>query len=210
MKFLAISDTHGQHQNLNLEAADCLIHAGDVSKKGDGHEVEDFLDWFESLDYQYKIFIAGNHDWYFEKQSAAVIKKRIPENVIYLNDSGVEIEGLSIYGSPVQPFFFNWAFNRQRGEDIAQHWKLIPPNTDILITHGPPYGILDETFRKEKVGCEELIKKVEEIQPKVHIFGHIHEAYGQVQKGETLFVNASVVNLAYQLVNEPIAFSIRK
>ncbi|MFN8395634.1 MAG: metallophosphoesterase [Bacteroidia bacterium] len=122
------------------------------------------------------------------------------DNVIYLNDSGVEIEGVKIWGSPIQPWFFDWAFNRQRGADIAKHWALIPEDTDILVTHGPPYGILDRTDDGKLVGCEELIKVVERIRPKIHVFGHIHEAHGSLIKDGTHYVNASILNLRYMRV----------
>jgi len=91
----------------------------------------------------------------------------------------VIIEGVKFYGSPWQPRFFDWAFNLDRGEEIKKKWDLIPMDTDVLITHGPPYGILDLTHEGEKVGCEELMKAVLRVQPKIHIFGHIHEAYGE-------------------------------
>ena len=141
MKIVAISDTHGLHQQVQLPKGDLLLHSGDVAKRGSKQEIVAFLNWFSQQDFQYKIFIAGNHDFYFEETPVATIADLIPENVIYLNDSGVTIEGIHIWGSPVQPRFFNWAFNRDRGADIDQHWQLIPENTDILLTHGPPQGI---------------------------------------------------------------------
>ncbi len=208
MKIVAISDTHGKHQNLILPKGDMLIHAGDVSSMGKESEILDFLKWFSDIDFQYKIFIAGNHDFYFERKNEALIKQIIPENVIYLNDSAVEIGGIKIWGSPISPWFYNWAFNRYRGEDIKRHWDKIPQNTDILITHGPVFGILDKTTRNDSVGCEDLFKKVEEIKPKFHICGHIHEAYGRVKKGKTEFINASVLDENYVLKNKPITFEI--
>ena len=208
MKIIAISDTHGKHRNLDLPQGDMLIHAGDVSSRGLEDEVLDFLDWYESLDFKYKIFIAGNHDFYFEKEKKEAIEKVIPSNVIYLNDSGVTIEGIKIWGSPIQPWFFDWAFNRKRGEEIAQHWKFIPDDTNILVTHGPAFGLLDKTFREESVGCEELLKSIKKVKPQFHIAGHIHEAYGQVEKDGTHFINASVLDLRYQLVNKPFEFEL--
>ncbi len=208
MKIVAISDTHGKHQNLILPKGDMLIHAGDVSSMGKESEILDFLKWFSDIDFQYKIFIAGNHDFYFERKNEALIRQIIPENVIYLNDSAVEIGGIKIWGSPISPWFYNWAFNRYRGEDIKRHWDKIPQNTDILITHGPVFGILDKTTRNNSVGCEDLLKKVEEIKPKFHICGHIHEAYGRVKKGKTEFINASVLDENYVLKNKPITFEI--
>ena len=215
MKIVAISDTHGKHRNLVLPEGDILIHAGDVSSMGKESEIKDFLNWFSKTDFTYKIMIAGNHDFYFEKivDNAKVLEELIPANVIYLNDSVVEIENLGqktlrIWGSPIQPWFFNWAFNRNRGEDIKRHWDKIPQNTDMLITHGPAYGILDKTTRNESVGCEDLLEKVKEVKPIFHICGHIHEAYGYIKQSGTEFINASVLDENYNLRNKPIVFEI--
>ncbi len=208
MQFAVISDTHGQHKALKLPKADVIIHAGDISGRGHAYEVIDFLNWFKNLDYKYKIFIAGNHDFYFEKETEETIKKIIPENIIYLNDSGVTIEGIKIWGSPVSPWFFDWAFNRQRGKEIRQYWDLIPADTDILITHGPAYNILDRCASGEKVGCEDLLAKIEELKPKFHLCGHIHEAYGSFDNGATRFINASVLDEHYLLKNKPVVFEI--
>ena len=208
MKLVAISDTHGYHDQLVLPAGDILIHAGDVSARGSEKEVKYFLDWFEAQDFKYKIFIAGNHDFFFELASIERIKNIIPDNVIYLNDGGIHIEGYHIWGSPMTPWFLDWAFNRQRGADIQKHWHFIPHSTDILITHGPVYGILDRTVHGLHVGCETLKDTLKTILPKVHICGHIHEAYGQMQTKDTLYINASVLDVRYRLVNNPIVFEI--
>lgn len=208
MKFVAISDTHGLHEHLVLPEADVLIHSGDVSSRGKKDEVENFLHWFSSLDYKYKIFIAGNHDFFFENTDRDKIAKMIPDGVIYLEDEGVQIDDINIWGSPITPTFFNWAFNRDRGKPIRKHWDLIPDNTDILITHGPVYGILDKTFSGIHAVCEELKAAIKRIKPKVHISGHIHEGYGQKTITDILYLNASVVNLRYQVVNAPIEFTL--
>lgn len=206
LKFVAISDTHGRHRNLVLPKGDVIIHGGDITYKGEEAEVADFLNWFAKLPYKYKVFTAGNHDFFFEKAKPDYIRSLIPEGVTYLNDSGIQIEGCTIWGSAITPWFFNWAFNRRRGHDINKHWKLIPPDTQILITHGPAFGILDAVDNGKHVGCVDLLKTVKVIKPKVHITGHIHEAYGRVKMGETLFINASVLNEAYQLVYPPQTF----
>jgi Icc-related predicted phosphoesterase len=108
----------------------------------------------------------------------------------------------------VTPWFYDWAFNRERGQEIKKHWDLIPDATDILITHGPAYGILDLTIHNIHVGCEELKDKIESIKPKVHIFGHIHEAYGTYANSNIRYINASVLNVRYQMVNEPLSFNL--
>jgi len=208
VKFVAISDTHCRHTNIKLPKGDVLLHAGDVCYKGNKEEVVDFLKWFDKQDYQHKIFIAGNHDFYFEKSRPAEIKKLIPDNITYLNDSGVTIDGINIWGSPVTPWFYHWAFNRHRGEEILKHWNLIPTDTHILMTHGPVAGIHDSVINGEHVGCRDLLEKVKEIKPKVHVCGHIHEASGVSQKWGTKFINACVLNESYELVNKPVVFEV--
>lgn len=209
MKILFLSDTHGQHRKLkNLPQADMLIHAGDVSQRGEDHEVEDFIKWFSKLEYQYKIFIAGNHDFYFEDETVNRIQRMLPPDAYYLCDTGVTIEGVNIWGSPITPTFFNWAFNRDRGKEIAKYWSKIPKNTDVLITHGPPFGILDLTKAGLNVGCEDLLKKVKSIKPKYHLFGHIHETYGEYQNAHTIFCNGSILDENYAIANQPILFEI--
>ncbi|MBX7243744.1 MAG: metallophosphatase domain-containing protein [Bacteroidia bacterium] len=208
MKFVAISDTHGKHRQLVLPEGDVILHAGDVSSKGQKNEIEDFLEWYSGLNFRHKIFIAGNHDFYFESNQSVNTETLIPGGIIYLNDSGVELEGIKIWGSPVSPWFFDWAFNRKRGADISKHWELIPAETDILITHGPPYGIGDKTVRGQNVGCEDLLEKISGINPKVHLFGHIHEDYGSFTQNNTTFYNASCLNVNYAIANPPIVFEI--
>ena len=208
MKFVAFSDSHCRHHNLRLPKGDILICAGDISYRGKKEEIVDFLEWFKIQKHKYKIFIAGNHDFFFEKAKATEIAKIVPDNIIYLKDSGVEIEGINIWGSPVTPWFFNWAFNRHRGKEIRKHWNLIPENTDLLITHGPVYGYLDQVINEEHVGCKDLLERVKEIKPKVHVCGHVHESYGTIKRGGTQFINCSVLNEMYELVNKPVAFEI--
>jgi Icc-related predicted phosphoesterase len=206
MTIVAISDTHNLHHQVTLPKGDILVHSGDVSSQGKEREIVAFLNWFSAQPHKHKVFIAGNHDFYFENTPVSDVNKLIPDNVIYLNDSGVTIEGIRIWGSPVQPWFYDWAFNRKRGEDIRKHWALIPQNTDILLTHGPAYGIHDKTTRGEKVGCVDLRETIDKIQPKLFVCGHIHEGYGVLDNGQTTFINASVVNLQYQVVNKPVVF----
>ncbi len=208
MKIVCISDTHDQHDDLILPKGDVLIHAGDVSSQGKQFQVESFLQWFANQPHTHKIFIAGNHDFFFERAPKELIESLIPENVVYLNDSGVTIEGVHFWGSPVQPWFYDWAFNRQRGVEILKHWELIPSETDVLITHGPPNGILDKTARGVKAGCVDLFKIIRRVRPKLFVCGHIHEAYGTEISMGTTFVNASVLDLSYKLVNKPIVFDL--
>lgn len=208
MKFVTIADTHGKHSSLTLPPGDTIIHAGDISMKGEKDEVADFLKWFSNLNFEHKILIAGNHDFFFERESDEHIQELLPKNVVYLKDSLTIINGLKIWGSPITPWFFNWAFNRHKGDPIKRHWDLIPTYTDILITHGPIFRTLDTNAEGQHVGCKDLFNKVHEIKPKIHICGHIHESYGTVDKFGTKFINASVLNAKYELTNNPIEFEL--
>lgn len=207
MKIAFISDTHGKHGGLHIPSTDLLIHAGDLSGRGTAIEVQQFVDWFTALPVKYKVFIGGNHDFLLER-TPSLFKTMLNDDIIYLEDSGVEIEGVNIWGSPISPFFFNWAFNRHRGEDIKRYWELIPDDTDILITHGPPLGYGDLLANGERVGCADLLEAVKRVQPQYHVFGHIHEDYGVFKTQATTFVNASVLNLRYELVNAPISVEV--
>ncbi|MCW3073682.1 MAG: metallophosphoesterase [Flaviaesturariibacter sp.] len=208
LRFVAISDTHCRHKSLKLPKGDAIIHSGDLTYKGKKEEVLDFLSWFKGLNYTHKIFIAGNHDFFFEKEGKRSIEGYIPSNIIYLNDSGTNINGINIWGSPITPWHFDWAFNKKRGRDIARHWNLIPSDTDLLITHGPPYSILDQVLNERPVGDRDLLKRVGELKPKVHVFGHIHEAYGKCTKDGTRFYNVCNLNEHYELVNPPTVFDL--
>ena len=208
MKFVVISDTHGIHQQLNLPDADVIIHAGDVSNLGKKEEILFFLDWFSSLPYQHRIFIAGNHDFFFERNSPADIFNIIPAGITYLNDTGINIEGIEIWGSPITPWFNNWAFNRMRGADIRTHWSQIPDNVNVLITHGPPFRCLDFTIDKKNAGCKDLFNRIEEVNPSYHIFGHVHEGYGTMKRKDTTFINASILDESYKMKNKPVIFEL--
>ncbi|MGI8494252.1 MAG: metallophosphatase domain-containing protein [Pyrinomonadaceae bacterium] len=207
-RIVCLSDTHNySSEQIIVPDGDILIHAGDATIQGTIDEIVLFNRWFSRFPHKHKIFVAGNHDWLFEI-SPKLARSLLDEKIIYLQDSSVEIEGLKIYGSPFQPRFFDWAFNLMRGAEIAEKWKLIPNDTDILITHGPPNGILDETPRGDAAGCEELRKRVGEIHPKLHIFGHIHCGYGKIETAGTIFVNASNCDESYDPVNPPIVVNI--
>jgi|APTNR8051073442_1049403.scaffolds.fasta_scaffold00005_233 Icc-related predicted phosphoesterase len=206
MKIILISDTHNQHEKLTLPEGDMIIHAGDVSGGGSHVEVLSFLYWFARLPFKYKIFIAGNHDFLLERKM--ITESDFPDGVTYLKNSMVEIEDLRIYGSPYTPKFSNWAFMKKRGEDMRNVWTLIPRNVDILVTHGPPFMILDQTAHGAYIGCEGLLNRVKELKPKVHVLGHVHEGYGIKEEFGVNFINASVLNENYRLINEPIVIGI--
>lgn len=206
MKFVCISDTHCKHDHIEVPEGDVLIHAGDSTGRGSFDDLKNFGEFLSRMSHRYKVVISGNHDFCFQTDRSA--SKAVLGEAIYLQDSGIEIEGLKIYGSPWQPWFFDWAFNLQRGPEIKKVWDKIPENTDILITHGPPMGILDKTRGGDHAGCEELLKAIKRINPSYHIFGHIHEGYGVYERGATTFINASTCDVGYQPINPPIVFDI--
>ncbi len=218
MRLVCISDTHNLHDHLCVPDGDVLVHAGDATMQGTEEELRRFADWLQGLPHRRKVVVAGNHDWLCERQPNEAA--RIFEGLDYLLDSGVEIDGRRFWGSPWQPWFLSWAFNLPRGEALRAKWDLIPPTTDVLITHGPPQGLLDEVETRTlrmlnahdapdgHVGCEDLRTAVEALGPRVHVFGHIHEGYGQHRERETLSVNASSCDGRYRPVNAPIVVDL--
>lgn len=214
MRIVCVSDTHNCNEAIAVPDGDLIIHAGDATVNGTEAEVDAFIDWFSNLPHERKIFVAGNHDWLFERDELAS-KKLLSRGVIYLEDSITKVKGLKVYGSPWQPRFFDWAFNLNRGDELAEKWKLIPDDIDILITHGPPMGILDEVPRQwgiENTGCEELKRRVAEIAEhgrlKLHVFGHIHCGYGTHEEFGMKFVNASTCDEDYRPTQLPIVVDL--
>lgn len=199
VKIISISDTH-TYENFEIPDGDILLHSGDISFRGTFGEMNRAMRWLKSLPHKHKVFICGNHDWLGETDPL-LMKELAEENgIIYLDDSGIELMGLKIWGSPVQPEFCNWAFNRKRGEEIARHWAKIPDDTQVLVTHGPPMGILDKLEDGTLVGCEELRKRVDQLQSlRLHSFGHIHCAAGEyTDPNGKLFVNAAICTEEYK------------
>lgn len=214
MRIVCISDTHNCLEQIAVPEGDVLIHSGDATVNGSEIEVIGFLARFSRLPHKRKIFVAGNHDWLFEKDDDRA-RRLLDPGISYLQDSSTEIDGLKIYGSPWQPRFFDWAFNLNRGREMAEKWAMIPDDIDILITHGPPHGILDLVPRKgwdENTGCEELRKRVEQLahlgRLKLHVFGHIHCGYGVHEEFGVKFVNASICDEQYNPTQSPIVIDL--
>lgn len=212
-RIICISDTHNCHRSLAVPPGDLLIHSGDATINGTEAEIADFADWFRRLPHRQKIFVAGNHDRLFEDDPGRA-QQFLGDEVLYLEDSAATIEGLWIYGSPWQPRFFDWAFNLDRGPEMAAIWSKIPADIDVLITHGPPFGILDEVSRpagKENAGCEQLREKLEKLIPgrlRLHVFGHIHGGYGTAAFHGATFVNASICDEEYRPTQRPIIIDL--
>jgi Icc-related predicted phosphoesterase len=208
MRFVALSDTHGWHEDVVVPEGDVLLFGGDMCGRGTVDEVRRFARFLESQPHPHKVVIAGNHDWPFERTPKEA--REALGDLSYLQDESLEIGGVKIYGSPWQPEFFQWAFNLPRGRPLREIWSRIPEDTQVLITHGPPHGILDLTSRGVAAGCEALRERVEELpELKAHVFGHIHEAHGSHELGNCKFYNASICDL-YQraAVNPPWVFEL--
>ena len=188
MKILQISDTHNRHRLLtNLPAADVMVHCGDFTENGTEEEVLDFLNWYIDLPYKYKIFVTGNHDlclW-----DAKDIED-LPENVFFLQDRGVTIEGVK---------FFGIAYNHSE--------RLIPEGTDIVITHEPPIMILDESVGTHW-GNFPLFKRIMEVRPRYHLFGHAHESCGTLKQDDIIFSNGAILDNFYHISHQPKVFLI--
>jgi Icc-related predicted phosphoesterase len=188
-----LSDTHTLHRRLTLPPVDLLVHAGDISRRGTPGEILDFLDWYGEQEARARVLVAGNHDFWAEANPEEMHRLCRERAIQYLQDEGAEVLGLRAWGSPVTPYFRGMAFNRERGAASRAHWEHIPKDLDLLVTHGPPHGVLDRTFFGLQVGCEELRAAVLARPPRLHVFGHIHEAAGATQLPEvpTWFHNAA-------------------
>ena len=206
MRLVLLSDTHQRHDKIVVPDGDVLVHAGDFSSRGAKNEVERFNAWLGTLPHRHKVVIAGNHDFLFERDPERA--RALLVHAHYLQDDLAEVAGLRIWGSPWQPWFFDWAFNLARGPALAARWALVPEGVDVLLTHGPPARILDLTAREEHVGCQDLAEAIPRIRPRLHVFGHIHESYGRSEREGTTYVNASNCDLGYRPVQPPIVVEL--
>lgn len=203
MKIVCWGDTHGHHEGVEIPDGDIFIFVGDYTGVNSSAELHRFNNWLGKLPHETKIFIAGNHDRCFESDTSFYAS--LLTNAHYLQDSMIEVRDLRIWGSPYTPRFLHWAFNRDRGKDIRRHWDMIPDCIDILITHGPPQGILDCDQHGESLGCHDLFEAVVRVQPSLHVFGHIHASYGIDKFGDTIFMN--VGKDYHPKKNPPIVFN---
>ena len=223
-----ISDLHGHFPK--LMGGDLLIIAGDCTTNDKLYAWNEFFNWLDAQKYTRKILVAGNHDNFCEQWATSddsihdVFLGR--PSVTYLCDSGTEFDGYKIWGSPWTSAFkginpkcmaFTMPFGCDTEEHLHEQWKLIPTDTDILITHSPPFGILDgipiedgSFFHAGSISLEHELET--RLRPKFHIFGHIHEQGGKHETigiadpdrfRATVHVNASYVNERYKPVNKP-------
>ena len=209
MKIVCISDTHGYHGVMThpIPEGDVLVVAGDFTQTGSKAQVLDFNEWLKDQPCKHKVVVAGNHDWCFENKKRGAAPGWISE-AIYLQDQGTVIDGVKFYGTPWQPEFGNWAFNLRRGKELRDKWDAIHGDTDVLITHGPPDGIMDLDRDGDPVGCEDLRDRVLELRPELHVFGHIHSGHGWTIQDGITYVNASVCNEAYEAIQAPIVVEV--
>jgi calcineurin-like phosphoesterase family protein len=238
LKIVALSDTHTMGHRITVPDGDVLVHAGDLTFRGTEDEIRGELGWLESLPHKHKLFVAGNHDFGFDKNAPAEFrgwkvhpsgltpdelelrKKRLLADfpgLTYLENSGCEIEGVKFYGSPNQPWFWDWAFNFPKKElksgiTAERTWAAIPDDTEVLITHGPPAGIRDRNTHdygpeNHRLGDPFLRTRLLTLpRLSMHIFGHIHGGYGTEfsADGRVAFINAASCNEDYAPINEPI------
>lgn len=216
MRLVCVSDTHNLASGLSLPDGDVLIHSGDFTMRGQVREFEKFASWLGTLSHKHIVVVAGNHDWLAEEhpEDARRILTSARNNIHYLHDQSVDLDGLKVYGSPYQPEFFSWAFNLPRGPILADKWAEIPEDAEVVVTHGPPMLIGDQVHREgtlaiENVGCSDLAARLRKLPKlKAHICGHIHPGHGLREINGVKYVNASVLNDQYLLVNSPIVIDV--
>lgn len=207
MKLVVVSDTHEKQQELGALGGDVLIHCGDSAYGfGSTDAAVDLLDdWFARQAFGLILCIGGNHD--FGLQARVGVQDPVFRNAVYLQDNSVRYKGLTFYGTPWVPELEDWAFYLPP-TDMRDRWELIPETTDVLITHSPPHGILDRNSRGKSCGCPSLLKRVLDVGPRIHCFGHVHASAGTLKLRGTTFVNASVVDSRYQIARRPYEFHL--
>jgi Icc-related predicted phosphoesterase len=193
MRIVAVADTHLFTNDLTVPDGDVFVHAGDMCRGGSLDELREAAAWIAALPHRHKVIVAGNHDRAFEDAPADA--RAVISAFIYLQDSAATIDGIRFYGAPWQPEFNGWAFNLPRGAPLADKWQHIPRGIDVLVTHSPPLGIGDATSHEEhyaeRAGCDDLLRRVREVTPRLHLFGHIHQDGGLWRDGATTFANVT-------------------
>lgn len=213
MKLCLISDIHGTWNKVTIPECDILISCGDYSFRGEPYMVKDFHRWLNKQNAKYVISVQGNHEKQVEQYfnvSKQIALEACPR-VNFIDEGLIEIDGVKIWCSAITPFFHNWAWNRYRGDEIKKHWDKIPNDIDVLITHGPPAGVLDKCPDGRRVGCDNLYNRIYHLKNlKMHAFGHIHDSYGTQVIGNVTFINASICNEEYKATNLPITYELTK
>ena len=207
MKLVIISDSHGRHEELGTLRGDVLVHCGDSGNGFTRHADDvDRLDaWFGQQRFNRILCIGGNHD--FEMQARAGRGGQVFRNAEYLQDQAYEYRGVRFYGSPWTPELVDWAYYLN-DDELRERWELIPDEVEVLITHTPPFGILDRNSSGRNCGCRELQLRLLDLHPRVHCFGHIHASAGTTSLNGTTYVNASMVNRRYEIARAPVELDI--
>jgi hypothetical protein len=215
LRLVCTSDIHGQQVQVKVPDGDVFIFAGDAAGQGGESEFRRFCQWVQWLPHRHKLIVAGNHDGVVERlgkeATTALLTAdgRHPE-IQYLQDQKYVVQDLVFWGAPWTPRFFNWSFMETRGAKMKQKWDLMPNHVDVLITHGPSYGRLDVSGRDPgRCGCEALADRIKQVQPKLHVHGHIHGSYGWSEQRwpdgrVTCYANVSCCNEAYAPINPPV------
>lgn len=201
IRLVLLSDTHECHREVDVPGGDILIHAGDFSLFSKSlRAIDDFNNWLGELPHSHVLLVPGNHEFFLEADPR---RRSLLTNATVLINEGIEIDGLRIWGSPTTPLY-GGAFGLSSPEDRKRLYARIPDGTDILITHGPPYGILDMAPGSSMhSGCRELLDAVLRVRPKLHVCGHIHGAGGIFATEHTTFVNAALPGVSAELERGP-------
>jgi predicted phosphodiesterase len=208
MDIVIMSDTHGLHRELEVPHGDILIHAGDFTMFSKWlREIEDFNDWLGELPHKWKFVVPGNHEFFLEADPS---RRSLLFNAKVLIDEAETVDGLKLYGSPVTPLY-GGAFGKSSPLDRQRHWARIPLDTHILVTHGPPFGVLDVSpGQPERMGDPELLSRLNELKSlRLHCFGHVHGAYGMADQGGATLVNAALLGPLGDLSNQPIVLKMK-
>lgn len=219
LSVVGISDTHGKHAQTRFKEwdtgeYDMIVHSGDISNIGDPAEILNFMDWYGNLTMSHKILIFGNHELNTEHNTDFYREQASKRNITFLHHEHITIEGIKIFGSPYTPVYGNWAYNVNR-DDLEYYWAEIDEDVDLLVTHGPPFGVGDRTGRNDAVGCTHLLKSILEKNIQVCQFGHIHEDRGEIFTEQTFprtkFYNASmVIGYPYKVLDTPVYYKLHK
>jgi Icc-related predicted phosphoesterase len=219
VRLVILSDTHGWHEEVKVPDGDVLVFCGDLCRYGHFKEVKQFANWMEKLPHKVKLVVPGNHDEPFTRRLSDCRHYFKNREITLLLDEEIVVDGVKFYGSPWTPEFCNWHFMKARGEHIAKVWEQIPEDTDVLLTHGPPYGHGDlappyGSPYGRAVGCLDLLNRLRKVRPLIHSFGHIHCGYGITRSDDdtikhTVFINASICTEAYQPTNQPHVVDIK-
>ncbi|MDB2687266.1 metallophosphatase domain-containing protein [Mariniblastus sp.] len=208
MRIVITSDTHGKHDALAELSGDVLIHCGDFC---DGFhpnpvDIQRIDDWFGRQSFRHVLCVGGNHD--FVAQDRTQVESVLFQNATYLQDSSVTIDGIRFYGAPWVPTLQRWAYYLS-DDELREKWELIPDDTDVLITHTPPWYILDSP-RDASVhcGCSHLAARIATLNLRLHCFGHNHSSYGRVVREGVTYLNASAVDSDFEIANPPFVIDI--